>query len=74
MSKAPVEEIIAKNPNARATIKRKSYWQSQSNVEKLAQQIIEVYWYPELYGEAGVLAAIEEDKRLEEEMKLQLTQ
>ena len=69
-----MEQIIAANPNARATVKRKSYWKSQSNVEKLAQEIIEIYWYPELFGEAGRLAAIEEDKRLAEEALLAPTQ
>ena len=37
-------------------------------VEELATtkgaEIIELYWYPELYGEAGRMALFEENKRL----------
>ena len=36
LSRAPVEEVIAANPLARNSERRKSYWKGQSTVEELA--------------------------------------
>ena len=63
-----MEEVIAANPLARSSEPRKSFWKAQSLVDELAakesSEIIEIYWYPELYGEAGRMALFEENKRL----------
>ena len=62
MKKACVEEVIARNPNARSSYrKRRSYWRTDAKVEGLGAEIIDCYWYPELTGDAGAIAAVEWD-------------
>jgi len=60
-----LDEVLASNPHQhRKTYKRKSYWKTTNKVAELLEdgaEIIDIYWYPELHGELGKIAADEED-------------